>query len=342
MSEEQIRKPYNPYEVPREVKELELGRLRPHPAQPRRFFGDEDLEELANDIRLRGIITPLLVVPTYEEEGELANMFYILSGERRWRAAHMLNLPTVPVLILDDNVSSAEHMVSANLAKPLQQYERYRAAVALIELVLRGYKVVMDQETLHTVIRYLHNPLSKKLKTHLVPQQVLQYYGSYRDEAEKLLKFHHQTLAELAKFLAAFDGLHPVVQGALESGDTYWAAAQRLSPWIKKMQRALPDHPATSDESMAHLVGEVGHLRLEVLVKRLEERRVKLLQRNNILPVPVRKAQVNRVLGRWRKRSSRVGDIDQRDRLLALLKEIEEKISEVENMFAAAGNDAWA
>ena len=73
------------------VRRVPLGRIRPCPLQPRKDFSDEALKELADSIREQGIVQPLIV-------RERGGFFELIAGERRWRAAQLLNLPEVPVI----------------------------------------------------------------------------------------------------------------------------------------------------------------------------------------------------------------------------------------------------
>lgn len=71
--------------------------LRASPRNPRRHFSDEELEDLANSIREKGIIQPILVRPMPGVEG----VFEIIAGERRWRAAQRAALHEVPIVIVE-------------------------------------------------------------------------------------------------------------------------------------------------------------------------------------------------------------------------------------------------
>jgi ParB family chromosome partitioning protein len=73
------------------------GQLIPNPEQPRRHFTDSALHELAESIHEHGIIQPILVRPYRNNE----DMFEIVAGERRWRAAQLAQLHQVPVIIRD-------------------------------------------------------------------------------------------------------------------------------------------------------------------------------------------------------------------------------------------------
>jgi len=73
------------------VQRVPLNRIRPSALQPRKEFAPEALRELADSIREQGIVQPLIV-------RERGGFFELIAGERRWRAAQLLNLPEVPVI----------------------------------------------------------------------------------------------------------------------------------------------------------------------------------------------------------------------------------------------------
>lgn len=75
------------------VSELDINKLYPNPNQPRKHFDDEALQELANSIKIHGVIQPIIV---NKEAGE---KYLIIAGERRWRASRIAGLSTVPVVI---------------------------------------------------------------------------------------------------------------------------------------------------------------------------------------------------------------------------------------------------
>ena len=76
---------------------IPIEQIEPNPEQPRRDFDLEPLQELAESIRERGILQPLLV----REIPEKSNTYQIIAGERRWRAAQMAQLHEVPVILRD-------------------------------------------------------------------------------------------------------------------------------------------------------------------------------------------------------------------------------------------------
>ena len=82
---------------PRADLRVGIDRLEPNPDQPRRTFPFDDLAELAQSLKTRGVIQPLIVRPHPTRSG----MYQIVAGERRWRAAQMAQLHHLPVLVRD-------------------------------------------------------------------------------------------------------------------------------------------------------------------------------------------------------------------------------------------------
>ncbi|WP_051913916.1 ParB/RepB/Spo0J family partition protein [Thermorudis peleae] len=78
------------------AKEIRLDRIEPDPDQPRRSFDPERLEELAASIRREGVLQPIAV---YYDAAR--DRYVIIHGERRWRAAQLAGLETIPALVRD-------------------------------------------------------------------------------------------------------------------------------------------------------------------------------------------------------------------------------------------------
>ena len=105
--------------------------IMPGPGQPRRFFEKNDLDLLAESIRQKGILQPLLLRRSAERQG----MFEIVAGERRWRAAQLAQVHEVPAMIDDYSdieiveIGLIENIQRANLS-PVEEAEAF---VKLIE-----------------------------------------------------------------------------------------------------------------------------------------------------------------------------------------------------------------
>src|SRR5580692_363276 len=83
--------PATPPDTRDRVQRVPLHRIRASALQPRKEFAPEALQELADSIREQGIVQPLIV-------RERGGFFELIAGERRWRAAQLLNLPEVPII----------------------------------------------------------------------------------------------------------------------------------------------------------------------------------------------------------------------------------------------------
>lgn len=109
-----------------EVRPLATDSLRPNPFQPRQNFAAEALQELAESIRLHGVMQPILVRPAPDGDG-----FQVVAGERRWRAAVLAGLTAIPALVRGVNEREMVEMALVeNLQRedlnPLEAAEAYR------------------------------------------------------------------------------------------------------------------------------------------------------------------------------------------------------------------------
>lgn len=107
-----------------QVFELEIDLLQPNPLQPRGLITPESLSELAESIRAHGILEPLVVAKTPAG-------FQIIAGERRWRAAKVVGLGKVPVIIRETSPQGMLEMaIVENVQRidlnPLERAQAYR------------------------------------------------------------------------------------------------------------------------------------------------------------------------------------------------------------------------
>jgi len=109
------------------VREVEVSRIQRNPEQPRMQFNEEALDELAQSIRERGVLQPILL----RADGE---GFMIVAGERRWRAAQLAQLHTIPAIVREiDQSTIAELALIENIQRedlnPLEEAEGYRQLI---------------------------------------------------------------------------------------------------------------------------------------------------------------------------------------------------------------------
>ena len=109
------------------VREIEIGRIRPNPEQPRVQFKEEAIDELADSIVERGVLQPILLRPH-------GDGFEIVAGERRWRAAQRARLHTIPAIVREiDHSTAAEIALIENIQREdlnaIEEAEGYRQLI---------------------------------------------------------------------------------------------------------------------------------------------------------------------------------------------------------------------
>jgi ParB family chromosome partitioning protein len=118
-----------PKDEPEEFRQLPIELIEPGSHQPRQSFDEEALVGLADSIRARGVLQPVLVRPLPSGRYEL------IAGERRWRAAQLAELDSVPAVIRrHDDATSLEVALIENMAREdLNPVEEARACAGLVE-----------------------------------------------------------------------------------------------------------------------------------------------------------------------------------------------------------------
>ncbi len=146
--------------------------LTPNPRNPRRVFADAELDELAQSIRERGIIQPIVVRATPDG----GKTFEIIAGERRWRASQRAGLHEVPIVVLD--VSDAEALELAiieNIQRadlnPLEEAAGYQALASQYE---------HSQDDIATIVGKSRSHVANTLRLLKLPDSVKAYINEGR------------------------------------------------------------------------------------------------------------------------------------------------------------------
>lgn len=118
------------------VKELKLNQVEPNIDQPRKKFDDEKLSQLADSIKQHGVVQPIIV----RKDGDV---YRIVAGERRWRAARIAGLSTIPAIVKDiSNKEVMEIALIENLQRedlnPVEEAEAY-------ERLITEYKMTQEE-----------------------------------------------------------------------------------------------------------------------------------------------------------------------------------------------------
>jgi ParB family chromosome partitioning protein len=139
-----------------------IEQLYPSPEQPRRKFDDAQLAELAESIRVHGVIAPLVVRPRPAADG---GGFFLIAGERRWRAAQRAGLHDVPVVVQEvDTQQAFERALVDNLQRtdlgPLEEAAAYQRLVDEFSLTQEqvAARIGKDRSTVANSIRLLKLP----------------------------------------------------------------------------------------------------------------------------------------------------------------------------------------
>ena len=136
-----------------------VEKIRPNRYQPRKVFDRSELDDLVSSIREKGIIQPLIVKSTGNDEYEL------IAGERRWRAAQKVGLDSVPVVVKDaSDRESLELAIIENIQRadlnPVEEAEGYQRLMdefSYTQLELSG-KLGKDRATISNHLRILKLP----------------------------------------------------------------------------------------------------------------------------------------------------------------------------------------
>ncbi len=116
--------------VEQEKNQLQITDLVPNKYQPRKIFDENNLIDLTNSIKERGMIQPIIVRKSNDSEGK----FEIIAGERRWLAAQRAGLHDVPVVITEaDDLKSLEFAIVENVQRhdlnPLEEAQGYKRLI---------------------------------------------------------------------------------------------------------------------------------------------------------------------------------------------------------------------
>ncbi len=150
------------------IYKLALSSVEPRPDQPRKYFDEDALRQLADSVSAHGVLQPILVSET--EPGR----YSIIAGERRWRAAKLAGLTEIPAIVLDfDEMTAAEVSLIENIQRenlnPYEEAEAYRALIAQFSLT---------QEELSSRIGKSRSAIANSLRLLDLPDSVVPFVKS--------------------------------------------------------------------------------------------------------------------------------------------------------------------
>ena len=167
---------------------IPISSIVPNRNQPRKFFEKESLNELTNSIKERGIIQPLIVRKSDDQD----NKFELIAGERRWQAAQAAGIHEVPVLVIEvDHLKSLELAIIENVQRrDLNAIEEAESYKNLIDNF--GY----EQDQVSQFIGKSRSHVSNTLRLLSLPEKLIEMIRS-----EKISQGHAKILIGLENSL---------------------------------------------------------------------------------------------------------------------------------------------
>ena len=171
--------------------QVSISDLVPNKYQPRKIFDEANLEDLSNSIKERGMIQPIIVRKSRDDQSK----FEIIAGERRWLAAQKVGLHAVPVVVTEaDDLKSLEFAIVENVQRndlnPLEEAQGYKRLID---------EFSYDQEKVSKFIGKSRSHISNALRILTLPPDVIKLI-----ETQKLTAGHAKILVGLdnASFVA--------------------------------------------------------------------------------------------------------------------------------------------
>lgn len=262
------------------INEIEVDLITPNPDQPRRTFDEETLEELAGSIRELGIVQPLSLRDTGD------GTYQIIAGERRWRAAKMAGLHTVPAYVRTASDSEVTEMA---LIENIQREDLNAIEVALaFRKLLDTYNLTQERlserlgkkrATIANHLRLLKLPaeIQLGLRDHRIdmghakallsvadPKQQLKLYNQIIKEGLTVRK-----VEEIVKVMAEGDTVSPKPEKASVDNSRYEGFTRELTeffPTKVKFSRTADGKGAitlkfASDEELQQLMEIFGKMK---------------------------------------------------------------------------------
>ena len=233
---------------------LGVSDLVPNKYQPRKIFDEENLSELANSIKERGILQPIIVRKSSDDKSK----FEIIAGERRWLAAQKAGLHDVPVVITEaDDLKSLEFAIVENVQRhdlnPLEEAQGYKKLIDDFSY---------DQEKVSKFIGKSRSYIANALRLLSLPDDVVKLI-----ENQKLSAGHAKILVGLenASFVAS-----KIIQNKL--------SVRQAENFVKLFKNKRQKPTNSKDANIMHLeMSIVNKIGLNVEIKNTKNNKGKII-----------------------------------------------------------------
>ena len=226
------------------INKLSLSEIIPNRYQPRKNFDQDNLNDLANSIRERGVIQPIIV-----RKSETDNSKYeIIAGERRWLAAQKAGLHDIPVVVTDvDDLKSLEFAIVENVQRndlnPLEEAEGYKRLID---------EFSYDQDKVSKFIGKSRSYITNSLRILSLPREVLKFI-----EEKKISAGH-------AKILVGLDNAEFVANKIIEKN----LSVRQSENFVKIFKKRGGSKPNQKDPNLVNLENSISSkIGLNVLIK---------------------------------------------------------------------------
>ena len=225
------------------VTMLAIHTIEPNRDQPRRRFDEEQLSTLADSIARHGIVTPLTVRKLGDDR------YKLIAGERRYRAARMVGLEELPVIVLDaDELAAAEIALVENLQRadlnPIEEAAGYRSLIASYGLT---------QEEVAERVGKSRSAVTNAMRLLDLPEEIAAFVID-----GTLSAGHARTLLPLAKTKLIGKAAQAIIEGELSVRQTEALVKRMLKEQDEPIDAVKSDEPDYVGELARELSAELG------------------------------------------------------------------------------------
>ena len=201
----------------KDIRQLKINEIDPNTEQPRKNFDDEKIQQLAESIKLHGVVQPIIVKK--EKNG-----YKIVAGERRWRAARLAGLDKVPVIVKE---LSDQQVMEISLIENLQREDLnpLEEAQAYWELI-RKYR--MTQEQISKAIGKSRSAVANSLRLNKLDDAIKKFIFE-----EKLSEGHARAILSLPDLKTQLEAASQMVNKGMNVRD-----AEQLVKSLMENRRA--------------------------------------------------------------------------------------------------------
>ena len=230
--------------VENKTNNLSLAEIVPNKYQPRKNFDEENLNDLVNSIKERGVIQPIIVRKSNTNNSK----YEIIAGERRWLAAQKAGLHEIPVVVTEaDDLKSLEFAIVENVQRhdlnPLEEAQGYKRLID---------EFAYDQDKVSKFIGKSRSYITNSLRILSLPQDVLKFI-----EEKKISAGH-------AKILVGLENASFVANKIIEKK----LSVRQAESFVKIFKKKAPSNRSLKDPNIKNLESSISEKTgLNVIIK---------------------------------------------------------------------------